>query len=278
MNLTKFGIWTSYRTIGQQNAAEAARLVQDLGFGAFWLGGSPEPDQLRPLLAATETLITATGIVNMWVTEPSVVAAQHAAIEREYPDRSLVGIGAGHPEANSDYTHPLQAMVRYLDALDNAPTPQPAELRVLAALGPRMLDLSSDRALGTHPYFTVVEHTRFARERLGGGPLIAPEMACVVDTDTERARAAARDYAGRYLELSNYTNNLKHFGFTDEDIADGGSDRLIDSVIPHGSAQKIAEAVHAHLEAGADHVCLQPVGITGVPREEWTALAGALGL
>jgi probable F420-dependent oxidoreductase len=278
MNLTKFGVWTSYRAIGQANAAEAARLVQDLGFGAFWLGGSPEPDGLRPVLAATETLVAATGIVNMWVTEPSVVASQHAAIEREYPDRSLIGIGAGHPEANSDYAHPHRAMVRYLDALDDAPDPLGPELRVLAALGPRMLDLCSDRALGTHPYFTVVEHTRYARERLGDGPLIAPELACVVDTDAHRARAAARDYAGMYLGLSNYTNALKMFGFTDADIANGGSDRLIDAVIPHGSAVEIAAVAHAHLEAGADHVCLQPVGSGGVPREQWTALAGALGL
>jgi probable F420-dependent oxidoreductase len=278
MNLTKFGVWTSYHAIGQANAAEAARLVQDLGFGAFWLGGSPEPDGLRPLLAATDTLVAATGIVNMWTTEPSVVASQHAAIEREYPDRSLIGIGAGHPEATSGYAHPHQAMVRYLDVLDGAPEPLGPELRVLAALGPRMLDLCSDRALGTHPYFTVVKHTRFARERLGDGPLIAPELACVLDTDTERARATARDYARLYLGLSNYTNALRRFGFDDDDIADGGSDRLIDAVIPHGSAEEIAEVAHAHLEAGADHVCLQPVGSDGVPRADWTALAGALGL
>jgi probable F420-dependent oxidoreductase len=278
MNLTKFGVWTSYRAIGQANAAEAARLVQDLGFGAFWLGGSPEPDGLRPLLAATETLVAATGIVNMWGTEPSVAAAQHAAIEREYPDRSLVGIGAGHHEATSDYAHPHRAMVRYLDALDAAPAPLPAELRVLAALGPKMLDLCGERALGTHPYFTVVQHTRWAREQLGSGPLLAPELACVVDIDVERARATARDYAKLYLGLSNYTNALRRFGFTDSDIADGGSDRLIDAVIPHGSAEQIAAVAHAHLEAGADHVCLQPVGVPGVPREQWTALAGALGL
>jgi probable F420-dependent oxidoreductase len=278
MNLTKFGVWTSYHAIGQENAAQAARLVQDLGFGAFWLGGSPEPDQLRPLLAATETLVAATGIVNIWVTEPSVVAAQHAAIELEYPDRSLIGIGAGHPEANSDYTHPFRAVERYLDALDQAPAPLPAELRALAALGPKMLALASDRALGTHPYFTVPEHTRFARGCLGSGPLIAPEVACVVDTDRERARSTAREYARMYLGLSNYTNSLKNFGFTDGDIANGGSDKLIDAVIPQGSAEKIADVVREYLDAGADHVCLQPVGVTGVPRDEWTALAGALGL
>jgi probable F420-dependent oxidoreductase len=149
---------------------------------------------------------------------------------------------------------------------------------VLAALGPKMLDLAGERALGSHPYFTSVEHTRFARDRLGTGPLLAPELACVVDTDAERARASARDYAAVYLGLSNYTNSLLKFGFTEHDIADGGSDRLIDAVIPHGSATEIAKAAHAHLEAGADHVCLQTVGVSGVPQEQWTALAQALDL
>jgi probable F420-dependent oxidoreductase len=214
----------------------------------------------------------------MWRSDPIAVAAQQAAIEAEYGDRSLIGIGAGHPEATSDYARPRHAMIEFLDRLDAAPAPLPADQRVLAALGPRMLDLAGERALGSHPYFTNVEHTRFARDRLGSGRLLAPELACVVDPDPERARASAREYAATYLGLSNYTNNLLHFGFTEADLADGGSDRLIDAVIPHGSAEDIAAVVHAHLEAGADHVCVQPVGVSGVPREEWTALARALGL
>ena len=278
MNLTRFGVWTSYNQIGLANAAEAARLVQDLGYGTFWLGGSPEPEGLRPLLAATETLVAATGITNIWVTGAATVAQQSAAIEQEYADRSLIGIGAGHPEATSDYTRPRHAMIEYLDALDAAPAPLPDDRRILAALGPKMLDLSGERTLGSHPYFTTVEHTRFARDRLGSGKLLTPEVACVVDTDVERARASARGYAELYLGLSNYTNNLLRFGFTERDLADGGSDRLIDAVIPHGSAEEIAAVVHAHLDAGADHVCLQSVGVDGVPREQWTALARALGL
>jgi probable F420-dependent oxidoreductase len=278
VNLTRFGIWTSYRAIGVENAAQAARVAQDLGYGAFWLGGSPEVDELRPLLAATETLVAATGIVNLWKSDPATVAAEAAAIELDYLDRSLIGIGAGHPEATSDYTRPRHATIEFLDALDAAAAPLPRERRVLAALGPKMLDLAGERSLGSHPYFTNIEHTRFARDRLGSGRLLAPELACVVDTDVERARASARDYAAVYLGLSNYTNNLLRFGFTERDIADGGSDRLIDAVIPHGSAAEIAEVAHAHLEAGADHVCLQPVGIGGVPREQWTALARALEL
>jgi probable F420-dependent oxidoreductase len=278
MNLIRFGVWTSYHAIGVENAEPAARLVQDLGYGAFWLGGSPEADELRPLLAATETLVAATGIVNLWNSDPATVAAEAAALERDYPDRSLIGIGAGHPEATSDYTRPRHATIEFLDVLDAAPAPLARERRVLAALGPKMLDLAAQRSLGSHPYFTNVEHTRHARERLGSGPLLAPELACVVDTNTERARASARGYAALYLGLSNYTNNLLQFGFTERDIADGGSDRLIDAVIPHGSATEIAEAAHAHLEAGADHVCLQPVGVSGIPREQWTALARALEL
>jgi probable F420-dependent oxidoreductase len=278
MNLTRFGVWTSYNAIGVENAAPAARLVQDLGYGAFWLGGSPEAGELRPVLAATETLVAVTGIVNLWKSDPTTVAAEAAAIERDYADRSLIGIGAGHPEATTDYTRPRHATIEFLDVLDGAPTPLPRERRLLAALGPKMLDLAGERSLGSHPYFTNVAHTRFARERLGSGPLLAPELACVVDTDAERARASARGYAALYLGLSNYTNNLLQFGFTERDIADGGSDRLIDAVIPHGSAAEIAEVVRAHLEAGADHVCLQPVGARGVPREQWAALAQALEL
>lgn len=278
MNLTKLGVWTSYARIGVANGAQAARLAQDLGYGAFWLGGSPDPDDLRPLLAATETLVAATGIVNLWRSDPATVAAQQGAIAAAHGNRSLIGIGAGHPEADSDYGHPLAATRRFLDALDAAPTPLAAEQRVLAALGPRMLDLSAERSLGTHPYFVSVQHTRYARERLGAGPLIAVEVACVVDPDAQRGRATAREYAAMYLGLSNYTSNLLRFDFSESDLADGGSDRLIDAVVPHGRAEEVAEVVHAHLEAGADHVCLQALGEAGVPRDAWTALARALEL
>ena len=148
----------------------------------------------------------------------------------------------------------------------------------MAALGPKMLELAAARARGAHPYFTPVKHTAFAREHLGPGKLLAPEMACVVDTDRERARAAARRYAESYLRMRNYTSNLRRIGFTDEDIADGGSDRLLDAVVPQGAAADVAKAAQAHLDAGADHVCLQPVGVSGIPREHWSAIAEALGL
>jgi probable F420-dependent oxidoreductase len=278
MRLREIGIWTSYRSIGEDNAAEAAKLAEDLGFGAFWLGGSPLLPSVRPLLQATDQLIVATGILNVWANEPAQVAAEHAELTREFPGRLLLGIGIGHPEATSDYARPLSAMRGFLDGLDRADTPVPPDERCLAALGPKMLELSAERSLGAHTYFVPVTHTRHARERLGAVTLLAPELACVVDPDPERGRATARKYAELYLGLSNYTSNLLKLGFTESAIADGGSDQLIDAIIPHGTADEIAQAAGRHLAAGADHVCLQPVGVSGIPHQEWSALASALEL
>jgi probable F420-dependent oxidoreductase len=278
MELGRFGVWTSYRQIGEENAGEAAKLVEDLGFGAFWLGGSPRLPSTRPLLGATDRLVVATGIVNVWAYDPADLAAEYAELDRAFTDRLLVGIGVGHREATSEYQKPLATMTAFLDGLDAAGTPLPADRRCVAALGPRMLELSAKRAWGTHSYFVPPAHTRFARDQLAAGGLVAPELAYVLDTARDRARATARGYAKLYLGLTNYTSNLLRFGFTDADLADGGSDRLIDAVIPHGSAEQIAAAAHEHVDAGADHVCLQTVGVSGVPVEQWTALASALGL
>ena len=279
MELGRIGVWTSYRTIGEANAAEAAQLAEQLGYGTFWLGGSPEPEQLRPLLAATERIVAATGIVNVWQSEADSVARQHAALSADFPGRVLLGVGIGHPEATSDYTRPLTAMREFIDGLDAAGPPVPPAERCIAALSPKMLELSRDRTSGTHPYFVPVAHSRYAREHVGPDALVATELACVVDTDRDRARETARGYAKLYLGLSNYTRNLLRFGFTEDDIADGGSDRLIDAVVPQGGADEIAAVVSAHLDAGADHVCLQPItGQAGVPAGEWRALAAALGL
>jgi probable F420-dependent oxidoreductase len=278
MDLGTFGIWTSYRSIGEENAGDAARLIEELGYGTVWLGGSPQVPALRPLLAATERLVAATGILNVWRSDPAQVAADFAALAAEFPGRVLLGIGIGHPEAQGEYAKPLTAMRGFLDGLDAAPTPVPQDARCLAALGPKMLTLAAERTLGSHTYFVPAEHARAARSGLGAGALLAPEMACVLDENASRARATARRYAELYLGLSNYTNNLLRTGFTAADIADGGSDRLIDTVIPHGSAAAIAAAAREHLACGADHVCLQTVGVRGVPRAEWTALAGALEL
>ncbi len=276
MRLGEIGVWTTYRTIGSDNAGEAAKLVEDLGFGTFWLGGSPHLPELRPLLDATDRLVAATAIANVWTYEPQQLAAEHAELAQAFPDRALAGIGIGHPEATSDYSRPLSTMRGFLGGLDAADPPLPRNERCLAALGPKMLDLSAERSLGALSYFVPVEHTRFARQQMGEHAVLATELACVVDDDAERARAAAREYAQTYLGLRNYTSNLLRFGFSEADIEGGGSDRLIDAVIPHGTAAEVAAVARAHLEAGADHVCLQPVGASGIPREQWAALAADL--
>jgi probable F420-dependent oxidoreductase len=277
MELGRIGVWTSYRQIGEENAGEAASLVEDLGFGTFWLGGSPRLPSVRPLLEATDHLVVATGIVNVWSYEPAELAAEYVQLAEDFPDRVLVGIGIGHPEATSQYATPLGAMRAFLDGLDQADTPLPRDRRCLAALGPKMLELCKTRSRGAHTYFVPVAHTRAARAELGDA-LLAPELACVVDDDVESARAKARRYAELYLGLRNYTSNLLRHGFDEDDIAHGGSDRLIDALIPHGTAQDIAAVTREHLDAGADHVCLQPVGVRGIPADAWTALAGALDL
>jgi probable F420-dependent oxidoreductase len=210
----------------------------------------------------------ATGILNVWQHEPADVAAGHAALTRDFPGRFLLGIGIGHPEATSDYTRPLATMRAFFDGLDGVPRDE----RIAAALGPKMLDLAAERSLGAHTYFVPPEHTRYARERIGPDAAIATEVAVVV----ERDEAIAREYAAGYLARRNYTTNLLRHGYGEDDIAGGGSDRLIDAVIPHGEPERVAEAVRAHLEAGADHVCLQPLGHGPIPVDDYRALARAL--
>jgi probable F420-dependent oxidoreductase len=269
--LGQVGIWRRH-----QEGTGPVGEIEALGFGALWLGGSPSLAEARPFLEATSTLTVATGILNVWRHQPAEVAAGHAELRGDFGDRFLLGIGIGHPEATSEYKKPLAKMGEFLDGLDAAGPPVPRDERVVAALGPKMLGLAAERSLGAHPYFTTVEHTRFARERVGPDALVATEVAVVVDPDPESAREKARGYTARYVGMTNYARNLLRFGFTEDDLDGGGSDRLVDAVIPHGSADAIAEAVHAHLEAGADHVCLQPVGHGSEPLEDYRALAAAL--
>ncbi|HVW19252.1 MAG TPA: TIGR03620 family F420-dependent LLM class oxidoreductase, partial [Solirubrobacteraceae bacterium] len=218
MRLGRIGLWVSGHALGEGDEAAAARLAEELGYGALWLGGSPRLTRLRPFLEASERLVLATGIVNVWQYDPAELAAEHAALRADFPGRVLTGVGIGHPERVGDYSRPLSATRGFLDAIDAAPAPIPRDERCLAALGPRMLDLAGERTAGTHPYFTPVAHTRLARERLGPGALVAPEVACVVD-DGDRAAAAARRYAAVYLGLANYTRNLLRFGYSDGDLA-----------------------------------------------------------
>ncbi len=275
MNLTAPGVFTSKRTVGGA-LIEAAQVAERLGFGAFWLGGSPRLSEMGALLAATERIVIATGIINVWAYEPEQLAAEYVGLGRDYPERLLVGLGIGHPEATQEYEKPLRKMRGFLDGLAAARHPIPAEALCLAALGPKMLQLSAERTRGTHPYFTPPAHTRVAREAVGPDKLVAPELACVLDDDPARARAAAETYAAPYLSLSNYRNALLRSGFDEADVADGGSDRLLDTIVPQGDAARVARVVREHLDAGADHVCVQAVGVTGVPERQWAELARVL--
>jgi probable F420-dependent oxidoreductase len=271
VNLGRVGIWMPKRF-----GAGAVAEVEALGYGTLWLGGSPSVQEAVPFLEASGTITIATGILNVWQHEPADVAAAQAETRGAFPGRFLLGVGIGHPEATSDYTRPLATMRAFCDGLASAPQPVPRDELVLAALRPRMLDLAKELALGTHTYFVPPEHTRFARERLGPDALVAPEVAVVLEADPEAARAIARRYARLYLGLTNYTKNLRQFGFNETDIADGGSDRLIDAVIPHGTPEQIAAALDEHFAAGASHVCLQPLGHGEPPVENYRALARVL--
>jgi probable F420-dependent oxidoreductase len=257
-----------------------ARAIEAAGFTSVWYPGvnsAADLAAIEPALAATERLVLGTGIASVWTWPPAELAAAAERLEMLYPGRFILGLGVSHApvvEATGQaYVKPYTKMVQFLDELPAVPVPV-----ILAALGPKMLELAAERSLGAHTYFVPVAHTRAARERIGERALLATELACVVDAYTERARAKARKYAALYLRLRNYTTNLLRVGFTAEDLADGGSDRLIDAIVPHGTPEEIAAAARAHLDAGADHVCLQTVGVDGIPREEWGALAVALGL
>jgi probable F420-dependent oxidoreductase len=267
-----------HHSLWQQLTPEQLREIEGLGYGAIWAGGSPaaELSWIEPLLEPTTKLQVATGIVNIWTADAGPVAESFHRIEKAYPGRFLLGIGVGHPEATAEYESPLAKMSGFFDGLDAAPQPVAREERAAAALGAKMLDLVAERSLGAHTYFVPPEHTRLAREQLGPDALIATEVAVVVETDVDAARQAARAYAKLYLGASNYRRNLRRLGFVDADIDGGGSDRLIDAVIPHGTAETIAETVRAHLDAGADHVCLQPVGHGHAPLADYRALAAAL--
>lgn len=271
MNLGKVGIWMPKR-FGIGAVAE----VEALGYGALWLGSSPSVQEAVQFLEASSAITVATGILNVWQHEPAEVAAAHAEARAAFPGRFLLGLGIGHPETTSDYARPLATMRTFCDGLASAARPVPRDELVLAALGPRMLDLAKERSLGTHPYFVTPEHTRFARARLGADALVAPEVAVVLEPDHEAARAIARRYARTYLGLANYTRALLNVGFSEADIANGGSDRLIDAVIPHGGPELVAAAVNEHFAAGADHVCIQPLGHGEPPVEDYRALARVL--
>jgi len=200
--------------------------------------------------------------VNMWTNDADEVAASYRRVTSRYGDRVLLGVGVGHPEANSDYRQPYATMVDYLDRLDAGGVP-PDRL-ILAALGPRALRLAAARTLGPHPYLVVPQHTREARGMLGPGVVIAPEQTVVVGAELDAARTVGRAFVSDpYLKLTNYTNNFRRYGYTDADFEGGGSDRLIDDLVLHGSTDTVAAGLHSHLEAGADHIGIQVLTANG---------------
>ena len=273
IELGKVGIWRHPSGFTPEIVAEA----EALGYGAIWLGGSPDGDLgvVDQLLAATERVAVGTSIVNVWKDDAATVAASYHRIAAAYPDRFLLGLGIGHPEATQEYQRPYDKLVGYLDELDDLKVP--ASGRALAALGPRVLRLSAERAAGALPYLVTPEHTRQARQILGAGALLAPEQKLVLETDPGRARAIGRQRVQHpYLGLANYHSNLRRLGWTDADLADGGSDALIDALAVHGDAAAIARGVTAHLEAGADHVAVQVLNPDPLPALR--ALAGQLQL
>jgi probable F420-dependent oxidoreductase len=271
--LGRFGVWRRDVELSPELAAG----LEQLGYGTVWVGGSPGGELVVPdqLLAATRTLVVATGIVNIWKDDATTVATSYHRLEGRYPGRFLLGIGAGHREQNEGYGTPYESLQRYLDVLDAAEVP--VERRVLAALGPRVLRLAAERAAGAHPYFTTPEHTRTARAVLGPGKVLAPEQKAVLGTDPVAVREFARPVLAMYLGLANYVNNFRRLGFTDADLADGGSDRLLDALIAHGDPVAVAERVVAHLDAGADHVAIQLLTPPGAdPLDGYAELAGVL--
>jgi probable F420-dependent oxidoreductase len=271
-NLGRFG------SFGRGVTPEQAKDIEALGYGSVWVGGSPPAELawVEPILEATTTLQVATGIVNIWSDAAKPVADSFHRIDRAYPGRFLLGIGVGHPEAITEYRKPYDALVEYLDQLDEFGVP--ANRRVVAALGPQVLKLSARRSAGAHPYLTTPEHTAQARELMGPSAFLAPEHKAVLTTDPEQARAVARKMLPVYFNLANYRNNWKRLGFSEEETTFPGSDRLIDALVAYGSPEAIAARLKEHLDAGADHVPVQVLTKDENLVSALAELAGPLGL
>lgn len=289
--LAPIGIWTgALDYVATAQAKELASELEELGFGAVWLpevAGRDPFVALTHVLSATTRLVGATGIMNIWGRDAVAMSCGVRAVTEAFPDRVLLGLGVSHRNIvesvrGHHYDKPLAAMSAYLDAMDAAPytatRPTTPVRRVLAALGPKMLSLAAAKADGAHPYLVPVEHTAMAREVLGEGPLLCPEQMYVLDTDLDRARATARNGLSVYLGQDNYARNLLRSGFTDDDLSDGGSDRLVDAIVACGDVDVVAQRARQHLDAGADHVCLQALvdGKRVVPLEQWREIAPAM--
>jgi len=291
-DLGRVGLWTFFLDL--QPADRVRDLVPEIeamGWGCVWVPEAVNRDAMvnsALLLSASTTLNIGTGIASIWGRDPMTTAASLKSLSEAWPGRFVLGLGVSHQPMvdhirGQDYTKPFTKMRDYLAAMDAAlymsPAPETTHV-VLAALGPKMLALSATAADGAHPYFVPVEHTVVAREHLGPDALLAPEQAVVLSTDADEARRVARGHMATYLNLPNYTNNLRRFGWGDEDLADGGSDRLVDAIVAWGDEQAVLDRVAAHHERGADHVALQVLPLDGasLPMDDWRRLATALEL
>jgi probable F420-dependent oxidoreductase len=282
---TGTGIWSAGLRYGDPaEAADSTAELEELGYTAVWIPdvGGNVFEALERLLDSTRSITVATGILNLWFHPAQDVAREHARLVQAYGPRLLLGIGVSHRALIDNnqagrYQKPLATMAAYLDGLDAASPPLHRSYRVLAALGPKMLELARDRAAGCHPYNVTPEHTRLAREALGPDALVLPEQAVAATEDPELARQLGRAHLAIYLGLPNYANNIRRLGFGDLDFADGGSDRLVDALVAWGDEATIRARLDEHRAAGADHVCIQVLSEAGMfPREEWRRLAPVL--
>ncbi len=290
VDLGRVGVWYgAIDALPTPEAQRAAQVVEELGFGALWVAEAVGRDPFVSaalLLSATESLPVATGIANIYARDPMTMNAGQKTLAEAFPNRFLLGMGVSHGHLvagvrKHDWSKPYSYMVEYLERMDNAlfmakgPDEDPG--RLLAALGPKMLKLAATQANGAHPYFTTPEHTAIARETMGADALLAPEQMVVLETDPAEARRIARAGMKIYMGLPNYFNNLLRLGFTEDDRADGGSDRLVDAIVAWGTEEQIAERVAQHHEAGADHVCVQVLQDgSAMPEDQWRRLAPAL--
>ena len=286
MDLGRTGIWWSgsWRDKSSGHAVDVAAELEELGYTALWSSGrfgTGLSEHFERLLESTKNVVVASGIVSIWHASPAEIAVATRQLEDRYPGRFLLGLGASHGAVVENYSRPYSKMVAYLDSLDSPEreaTPTSMSRRVLAALGPRMLELARDRALGAHPYFVPAEHTQRARTVLGPNALLAPEVTVVVESDPRKAREIARTFTAGYLGLPNYVRNLRNFGFDDHDVVAPGSDRLVDAVVCWGDLGTVASKVREHFDAGADHVCVQVISgdMTSLPIAHYRELAPAL--
>lgn len=268
--LGRVGVWSfALQRLSAKDAGAAMVELERLGYPSVWMPESVGSKEVMAhaalLLAASERAVVAPGIASIYARDPMAMANGARTLEEAYPGRFVLGIGVSHAPSvqtrGGDYGRPIETMTAYLDAMEAASYAGPelaaAVPLVLAALGPRMLELAAERTDGAHPYFVPIEHTPVARERLGPEPCLAVEQTAVLTTDAAEGRRIGRAFARHYLALENYANNLRRLGWSDEDIANDGSDRMIDAVVAWGDVDAIVARVKAHLDGGADHVCVQ---------------------